>query len=99
MTMDYNKWGVVSGIVGLVLLLTGPLLSLLAYLLNSKEFASSLFIILYYLYFLRYLSMLFVITTIILGVLSIKIGNKQKTALVFGIICFLLLILKQFFPI
>lgn len=89
MTINYNKWGVVTGIVGLVFLLTSSLPLLLSYFLNSLGMLmfSGLAGI-----FLGLPSLLLGIITIIFGFLSLTKGNNKKMALIFGIIYFILLI-------
>ncbi len=92
MTMDYNKWGVVTGVVGLVMLLVVP----------PSVFAikAIFFVDLFSIALLSiFLSFPFAILTLVLGVLSIWKGNKKKTALVLGVVFILLLILISIFLI
>ncbi|MDO8656064.1 MAG: hypothetical protein Q7K45_02395 [Nanoarchaeota archaeon] len=91
--MDYNKWGIVMGIISLIFLLISPLLFVLGYLLNT---AAILSIIPLTTLFLMLPSILLGITTLVLGILSLKIGNKKNTALALGILYILLLIIFIF---
>ncbi len=90
MMMDYNKWGIVTGITSLIFLLAGPIFFVLSVLWNNElvGFYSSLAG-----YYLRYVSILLGIITIVFGILSLKAGNKKKTALILGITSLVLLIL------
>lgn len=88
MTMNYNKWGVVTGIVGLVLLLGSFTITLY---IGPWQYYQK------YSWTLPLRGLLFLssippgLLTSILGIFSIWKGNKKKTALILGIIYILLL--------
>src|SRR3989344_75885 len=85
--MDYNKWGIVMGIIGLVLLLAGPIYVLLYDFFNYQI---DYFIVGLTITSLIIISLFFGISALSFGVLSIKKGNRKKTALVLGILYVLL---------
>src|SRR3989344_6684556 len=86
MTVDYNKWGIVTGIVGLVLLIALPI----NYILSTTFFEPVFSLLIIIGLFSVFLSIPFGLATLIQGILSIKKGNRKKTALVLGILYVLL---------
>ncbi len=82
MVMDYNKWGVVTGMVGLVWI---PI-SYIFDIIIDQIFRKSLDLIL----FVISPSLIFGIVALALGILSIKKRENKKAALVLGAICTIL---------
>ena len=87
--MDYNKWGIVMGIIGLVLLLAGPIYVLLYDFVNYQI---DYFIVGLTITSLIIISLFFGISALSFGVLSIQKGNKKKTALILGIVYVIIIV-------
>ncbi len=80
--MDYNKWGIVTGIIGLVLLGLFPIVLMLSAGGMGWYFFNRIILILS-----PFLSISFGIAAFVLGIISIKRGKREITALILGSIC------------